>query len=71
MFSPANGRNVEYRVYTPPGYNPKLATRYPVVFSLHGENGTPSQRATSAAPASSGSSPPSGTLYPISRFISG
>lgn len=50
MFSPANGRNVEYRVYTPPGYNAKAATRYPVVFSLHGEGGVPSQRANNYAP---------------------
>jgi enterochelin esterase-like enzyme len=50
MFSPANGRSVDYRVYTPPGYNPKLATRYPVVFSLHGEGGVPSQRANNYAP---------------------
>jgi hypothetical protein len=50
MFSPSNGRNVDYRVYTPPGYNAKLATRYPVVFSLHGEGGTPSQRAINYAP---------------------
>ncbi|HYO24267.1 MAG TPA: alpha/beta hydrolase-fold protein, partial [Lacipirellulaceae bacterium] len=50
MFSPANGRNIEYRVYTPPGYNPKLATRYPVVFSLHGAGGVPSQRANNYAP---------------------
>ena len=50
MFSAANGRNVEYRVYTPPGYNPKAAKRYPVVFSLHGEGGVPSQRAANYAP---------------------
>jgi enterochelin esterase-like enzyme len=50
MFSPSNGRNVDYRVYTPPGYSAKTATRYPVVFSLHGEGGTPSQRALNYAP---------------------
>jgi S-formylglutathione hydrolase FrmB len=49
MLSPANGRAIEYRVYTPPGYNPKLATRYPVVYSLHGEGGVPSQRANNYA----------------------
>lgn len=49
MLSPSNGRTIEYRVYTPPGYNPKLATRYPVVYSLHGEGGVPSQRANNYA----------------------
>ena len=50
IFSPANGRDIDYRVYTPPGYDPNQATRYPVVFSLHGEGGTPSQRAINYAP---------------------
>jgi S-formylglutathione hydrolase FrmB len=49
MLSPANGRMIEYRVYTPPGYNPRTATRYPVVYSLHGEGGVPSQRANNYA----------------------
>lgn len=49
MLSPSNGRAVEYRVYTPPGYNPRAATRYPVVYSLHGEGGVPSQRANNYA----------------------
>jgi S-formylglutathione hydrolase FrmB len=50
MFSPSNDRDIQFRVYTPPGYNAKSATRYPVVFSLHGEGGTPSQRAANYAP---------------------
>jgi enterochelin esterase-like enzyme len=50
MFSASNGRNIDYRVYLPPGYNGKAATRYPVVYSLHGEGGTPAQRASNYAP---------------------
>lgn len=45
LFSPSHGRSFEYRVITPPGYSAADATRYPVVFSLHGNGGTPSQRA--------------------------
>jgi endo-1,4-beta-xylanase len=37
-------------VFTPPGYSPTDKTRYPVVFSLHGNGGTPAQRATTYAP---------------------
>jgi S-formylglutathione hydrolase FrmB len=45
LFSPSHGRSFEYRVFTPPGYSPTGTTRYPVVFSLHGNGGTPAQRA--------------------------
>jgi enterochelin esterase-like enzyme len=30
-----------YYVYTPPGYDPTSSTRYPVLYLLHGNNGTP------------------------------
>lgn len=30
------GDNRDYYVYTPPGYNPRSATRYPVLYLLHG-----------------------------------
>lgn len=50
LFSPSHGRDFQYRVYLPPGYNASNATRYPVVFSLHGNGGTPAQRATTYSP---------------------
>ena len=50
MFSRSNGRNIEYWVYVPPGYNGTAATRYPVVYSLHGEGGTAARRASNYAP---------------------
>lgn len=50
LFSPSNNETFSYRVFTPPGYNPNDAARYPVVFSLHGNGGTPAQRATNYSP---------------------
>jgi enterochelin esterase-like enzyme len=50
MFSPSNGRDVDYDVYLPPGYNSQASRRYPVVYSLHGEGGAPSRRAANYAP---------------------
>lgn len=50
IWSPSNGRTLQYRVYTPPGYKPKAATRYPVVYSLHGNGATPAGRARMYAP---------------------
>src|SRR5688500_5877980 len=51
-FSPSNNRNVSFSIYLPPNYpSPGAsATRYPVVYSLHGIGGVPSQRAAMAAP---------------------
>src|SRR3954463_10225711 len=49
MLSAANGRVVDYRVYTPPGYSAKAATRYPVVFSRQGGGGPPPKRASNFA----------------------
>lgn len=37
--SPALGEDIELRVYLPPGYDP--ATRYPVLYLLHGRDGHP------------------------------
>ena len=50
IFSPSNNRNVSFHVYTPPAYSTSGATRYPVVYSLHGIGGNPLQRANMAAP---------------------
>jgi S-formylglutathione hydrolase FrmB len=50
LFSPSHGRDFPYRVFLPPGYDANSATRYPVVFSLHGNGGTPAQRATNYSP---------------------
>jgi endo-1,4-beta-xylanase len=50
MFSPANGRNLSFQVYTPPGYAANTSRSYPVVVSLHGIGGTPQQRASLYAP---------------------
>ena len=50
IFSPANNRNASFQVYLPPNYASSGATRFPVVYSLHGIGGTSSQRATMAAP---------------------
>ena len=52
IFSPANDRNASFSIYLPPGYTGTGAsgTRYPVVYSLHGIGGVPSQRAAMAAP---------------------
>jgi S-formylglutathione hydrolase FrmB len=44
-FSPSNGRDLSFQVYTPPGYT-ATAQRYPVVYSLHGIGGTSQQRAS-------------------------
>jgi endo-1,4-beta-xylanase len=49
MFSPSNGRDLSFQVYTPPGYETG-DTRYPAVYSLHGIGGTSLQRASSYAP---------------------
>jgi endo-1,4-beta-xylanase len=49
LFSPANGRIVPFRVYTPPGYS-SSTSRYPVVFSLHGLGGAPGGRANQVVP---------------------
>jgi S-formylglutathione hydrolase FrmB len=45
IFSPSNGRNVSFQVYTPPGYASDPARDYPLVLSLHGIGGTSPQRA--------------------------
>ena len=50
IFSPANNRNTSFQIYLPPNYASNVATRFPVVYSLHGIGGTSSQRATTAAP---------------------
>ena len=50
IFSPANGRNLSFQVYTPPGYAANPSSRYPVVFSLHGIGGTSQQRANLYGP---------------------
>jgi enterochelin esterase family protein len=38
--SKATGDTRAYYVYTPPGYDPRKSTRYPVVYLLHGNNDT-------------------------------
>jgi enterochelin esterase-like enzyme len=38
--SKITGDTRAYHVYTPPGYDPRRATRYPVLFLLHGNNDT-------------------------------
>lgn len=38
--SKITGDTRAYHVYTPPGYDPKQSTRYPVVYLLHGGNDT-------------------------------
>lgn len=43
LFSPSNGRNVDFVVYTPPNYSAGTQ-HYPVVFDLHGINGSPTNR---------------------------
>lgn len=40
--SKVTGDTRSYHVYTPPGYDPSGTTRYPVLYLLHGNNGTPS-----------------------------
>lgn len=50
LWSPSNGRTLQFRVYTPPGYKKQGAVRYPVVYSLHGKNASPAQRARMYAP---------------------
>ena len=40
--SKATGDTRAYYVYTPPGYDPLRATRYPVLYLLHGNNDTAS-----------------------------
>lgn len=69
IYSPSNGRNTNYYVYTPPGYSTNPTTRYPVVFSLHGIGGTGSQRANVYAPTldsaiNAGDLPPSIWVFP-------
>ncbi len=36
VVSPSLGRNIAYQLYLPPGYDPAAATRYPVLYLLHG-----------------------------------
>jgi enterochelin esterase-like enzyme len=50
ILSPANGRDLSFQVYTPPGYAENLSRHYPVVISLHGIGGTSQQRASLYAP---------------------
>jgi S-formylglutathione hydrolase FrmB len=50
IFSPSNGRDVGFQIYTPPGYASDPAKRYPIVFSLHGIGGLSLQRASLYAP---------------------
>jgi enterochelin esterase-like enzyme len=50
IFSPSNGRDLTFYVYTPPGYATNASQTYPVVYSLHGIGGTPLQRANTYAP---------------------
>lgn len=38
--SKVTGDTRNYYVYTPPGYDPTAATRYPVLYLIHGSNGT-------------------------------
>lgn len=38
--SQVTGDTRNYHVYTPPGYDPNGTTRYPVLYLLHGNNGT-------------------------------
>lgn len=38
--SKVTGDTRAYHVYTPPGYDPRRATRYPVMYLLHGNNDT-------------------------------
>jgi S-formylglutathione hydrolase FrmB len=49
-FSPSNGRNVSFQVYTPPGYTTDTTRHYPVVISLHGIGGNSLQRANLYGP---------------------
>jgi enterochelin esterase-like enzyme len=49
LFSPANGRNVNLVVYTPPDYA-TTTHRYPVVLDLHGIGGNPVNRANNVVP---------------------
>lgn len=39
--SKVTGDARHYYVYTPPGYDPTVATRYPVLYLIHGNNGLP------------------------------
>lgn len=50
VFSPSNGRDISFQVYTPPGYAFDPTRHYPVVLSLHGIGGTSLQRANLYAP---------------------
>jgi enterochelin esterase-like enzyme len=45
LFSPSNGRNISFVVYTPPGYATSGA-RYPMVLDLHGMGGNAANRAS-------------------------
>jgi S-formylglutathione hydrolase FrmB len=50
IFSPSNGHDIGFQVYTPPGYASDLSKRYPVALSLHGIGGLSLQRANLYAP---------------------
>ena len=50
IFSPSNGRNLSFQVYTPPGYATDVSRRYPLVISLHGIGGKSLDRANLYAP---------------------
>jgi enterochelin esterase-like enzyme len=49
IFSPSNGRNISFVIYTPPNYSTSTE-RYPLVLSLHGKGGTAAGRSTAVTP---------------------
>jgi enterochelin esterase-like enzyme len=49
--SPSNGRQTNFAIYVPPGYEEKQAVRYPVVYCLHGLSGSPTRRTGQMVPA--------------------